>query len=154
MNKDRVGFTLIELLAVIAMIAVISTLGVAFLSEARRQARDTKRLADISQIQKALALYQTDYGVYPDSCNWVTASTCAALAPYLPSIASINDPQAPLAARCNEDAPPCNYDLLVVHPTTYRIRFYLEKKRNTSDPWFCYEATQDGNLESYDCADE
>jgi prepilin-type N-terminal cleavage/methylation domain-containing protein len=48
------GFTLIELMIVIAIIAILATLGVTNFSSALRRARDAKRQSDIVAIQKAL----------------------------------------------------------------------------------------------------
>jgi len=63
MNKK--GFTLIELLVVVAIIGLLSTLAVVALGQAREKARDSKRLADLKQLQTALELYYTDNGAYP-----------------------------------------------------------------------------------------
>ncbi len=63
MNKK--GFTLIELLVVIAIIGLLSTLAVVALGSAREKARDSKRLADLKQVQTALELYYTDNNEYP-----------------------------------------------------------------------------------------
>lgn len=63
MNKK--GFTLIELLVVIAIIGLLSTLAVVALGSARTKARDSKRLADLKQLQTALELYYTDQNAYP-----------------------------------------------------------------------------------------
>lgn len=63
MNKK--GFTLIELLVVIAIIGLLSTLAVVALGSARVKARDSKRLADLKQLQTALELYYTDNNAYP-----------------------------------------------------------------------------------------
>lgn len=60
------GFTLIELLVVIAIIGLLSSIVFASLSNARAKARDTRRIADINQLEKALALYFDTYGVYPN----------------------------------------------------------------------------------------
>lgn len=60
------GFTLIELLVVIAIIGTLASVVLASLNTAREKARDTKRVADIEQIQKALQLYWLDNdGTYP-----------------------------------------------------------------------------------------
>jgi general secretion pathway protein G len=63
MNKK--GFTLIELLIVVAIIGLLSTLAVVALGSARVKARDSKRLADLKQLQTALELYYTDQNSYP-----------------------------------------------------------------------------------------
>src|SRR3989344_5631831 len=56
----RKGFTLIELLVVIGIIALLSTLAVVALNNARLKAREAKRVADIKQTQTALELYFQD----------------------------------------------------------------------------------------------
>ncbi len=63
----KAGFTLIELLVVIAIIAMLSTLSVVSLNSARRKSRDTRRLADIRQVQTALEMYAGNKsdGKYP-----------------------------------------------------------------------------------------
>ncbi len=65
MRKSNKGFTLIELLVVIAIIGLLSTLAVVALNSARQKSRDSKRVADIKQIQTALELYFADENGYP-----------------------------------------------------------------------------------------
>ncbi|TSC54596.1 MAG: putative General secretion pathway protein GspG [Parcubacteria group bacterium LiPW_30] len=72
--KDKKGFTLIELLVVIAIIGILSSIVIASLNTARVKARDTRRLADMNQLIKAIEMYHTDNGFYPacgvaDYCN-------------------------------------------------------------------------------------
>lgn len=67
MNKK--GFTLIELLIVVAIIGLLSTLAVVALGSARVKARDSKRLADLKQLQTALELYYTDQNAYPSGSS-------------------------------------------------------------------------------------
>ncbi|MEY4744976.1 MAG: hypothetical protein RL272_921, partial [Candidatus Parcubacteria bacterium] len=50
-KSNNKGFTLIELLVVIAIIGLLSTLAVVALNSARQKSRDSKRVADIKQIQ-------------------------------------------------------------------------------------------------------
>lgn len=61
------AFTLIELLVVISIIGVLSTLSVVSLNSARQKSRDTRRVADIKQIQTALEMYALNRsdGLYP-----------------------------------------------------------------------------------------
>jgi prepilin-type N-terminal cleavage/methylation domain-containing protein len=78
--KLESGFTLIELLVVITIIGLMASIALAGLNRARISARDTKRIADIQQVQKALALYLLNNNAYPPienegSCGgWDTAS--------------------------------------------------------------------------------
>ena len=64
-RKNNKGFTLIELLVVIAIIGLLSTLAVVALNSARQKSRDSKRVADIKQVQTALELYFADNNRYP-----------------------------------------------------------------------------------------
>ncbi len=76
MNKK--GFTLIELLIVVAIIGLLSTLAVVSLGSARVKARDSKRLADLKQIQTALELFYTDQNTYPTGSGLTLGGTSAA----------------------------------------------------------------------------
>ncbi len=68
-QKSGAGFTLIELLVVIAIIGLLASVVLVSLNGARTKARDTKRMADVSQLQKALALYYDSNNQYPGSDN-------------------------------------------------------------------------------------
>jgi len=68
-SRNKNGFTLIELLVVIAIIGLISTLAIYSINLARLKARDAKRLADMTQIQKALDLYYDKNGTYPEEVS-------------------------------------------------------------------------------------
>ncbi len=65
MKKGNKGFTLIELLVVIAIIAILSTVVMAGLNQARSKSRDARRLSDMKQMQTALNLYYDSCGGYP-----------------------------------------------------------------------------------------
>jgi prepilin-type N-terminal cleavage/methylation domain-containing protein len=68
------GFTLIELLVVIAVIALLVTLSILALSNARVAARDSKRVADVKQMQSALELFYDNNNRYPTSAEFQTGS--------------------------------------------------------------------------------
>lgn len=79
------GFTLIELLIVIAIIGLLATLAIVSLTTAQRKARDTKRVADMSTLQKSIELYYSDNAAYPTSIATYTALNTA-LASYITAV--------------------------------------------------------------------
>ena len=66
---------MIELLVVIAIIGILSSVVLASLNTARLKSRDTRRVADIKQLQLALALYFDTAAAYPpnNAGAWKTA---------------------------------------------------------------------------------
>lgn len=64
-SKSKQGFTLIELLVVIAIIALLASVVMVALNNARSKARDAKRVADINQLIKAFELYYNANFTYP-----------------------------------------------------------------------------------------
>jgi len=83
------GFTIIELLVVVAVIGTLSSIVLAILSDARLDARDKRRVADVQQIQKALELYYVDHNTYPRESEGANGNTATnetfqeMLAPYI-----------------------------------------------------------------------
>jgi prepilin-type N-terminal cleavage/methylation domain-containing protein len=73
-NTKKRGFTLIELLVVIAIIGILATLAVVALQQARSRARDSKRMADMKQVQTALELFFNENGRYPTTEEWNSGS--------------------------------------------------------------------------------
>ena len=74
-KSKKAGFTLIELLVVIAIIGILSSVVLASLNTARAKSRDARRIADLSQIQKALELFYDANRQYPQpSQGWNTWS--------------------------------------------------------------------------------
>jgi len=67
-KKNSAGFTLVELLVVISVIGFLASASIVAFNNARIKARDTKRKAEVVQIQKALNLYADNQGgIYPDT---------------------------------------------------------------------------------------
>lgn len=70
MFKSKKGFTLIELLIVIVIIGILATVVIGIVGvNGQRKARDTKKKADIHEIQTALENYFTDKDQYPASAD-------------------------------------------------------------------------------------
>lgn len=66
MTNPKKGFTLIELLIVIAIIGILSAIGLVSLNGAREKARDAQRKSDLGQYRTALAVYADDHdNTYP-----------------------------------------------------------------------------------------
>lgn len=107
-KNNKKGFTLIELLVVIAIIGLLSTLSILSLNTARARARDTKRVADVKQIQTALEMYFNDVGSYP-----VDASTTHGLPIYTSNgvyLKAIPTPPTPIdGSACGSAAPDYTY---------------------------------------------
>ncbi|MDP3696454.1 MAG: prepilin-type N-terminal cleavage/methylation domain-containing protein [Candidatus Taylorbacteria bacterium] len=69
-NRYERGFTLVELLVVIAIIGILATMILLQLGIARGRARDTKRVADMSQVRSVLELYYDENsGHYPSQTD-------------------------------------------------------------------------------------
>ena len=66
---NRRAFTLIELLVVIAIIGMLTTVAVVATSSTRIKARNAQRAADLVQVSKALELYYSDHGGYPNTSS-------------------------------------------------------------------------------------
>lgn len=68
MGFNKKGFTLIELLVVIAVISLLSSIVMSALNNSRIKSRDTQRVAQIRELQKAIEAYTADHG-YPPVCT-------------------------------------------------------------------------------------
>ncbi len=66
MTGRKNGFTILELLGVMAIIAILTGLGVKGYSLARRQAKESRAKADIEKIRLALDEFRVEFGRYPE----------------------------------------------------------------------------------------
>lgn len=70
----RRGFTIVELLIVIVVIGILAAISVVAYTGIQDRARDSQRISDIQTIVKALEIYKTNNGVYPDEVGTTNAS--------------------------------------------------------------------------------
>ncbi len=73
---SRSGFTLIEMLIVVAIIGILAGAVLVGLGPVQRQGRDSRRIADLRQVQNALELYYNKCGYYPGTAQ--AGSPCGA----------------------------------------------------------------------------
>lgn len=71
------GFTLVELLVTISIIGVLASITVVSVGNVRQIARDSKRLADIKQMQTALEFFFNQTNAYPIEQNLTLGSGAA-----------------------------------------------------------------------------
>lgn len=63
--KNKKAFTLVELLVVMAIMAILTTIGLSSFGTIREKSRDSKRKENLESIAKALEMYYNDWGHYP-----------------------------------------------------------------------------------------
>lgn len=68
MEKNK-GFTLVELIVVVAIIGVLATIVLTFLTKARNQGNDASVKAGLNQVRTQADLYITTNGVYTGICS-------------------------------------------------------------------------------------
>ena len=151
MKQTSRGFTLIELLVVIAIIGILSSVVLASLNSARQKSRDSRRIADVRQLQTAFELYYDSNQSYPVLGTAGNADSVSGVAgTYVPNIPvgpqgehytylSLSDAN-PTTSACS--AAPC---------PSYVLRASLE---DTSQPSLVNDVdTVFANAGGFDCAD-
>lgn len=149
-RKNKKAFTLIELLVVIAIIGILATLAVVALQQARSRARDSKRVADVKQVQTALELFFNENGRYPTNEEWDSGSI---LSSTTGEVFMHNIPSAPTPADgdCLEASNTYEY-VQINNGSSYEISFCLGKQlSNLPDGPKCLTP---GGIISSDCSTE
>ncbi|HVN26370.1 MAG TPA: type II secretion system protein [Candidatus Paceibacterota bacterium] len=78
----RKGFTLIEILIVVAIIAVLASVVLVGLGPTQQAGRDSRRVADLHEVQSGIELYYNKCGFYPGTaaCGPTVAESYATMA--------------------------------------------------------------------------
>ncbi|MBL8159317.1 prepilin-type N-terminal cleavage/methylation domain-containing protein [Candidatus Saccharibacteria bacterium] len=63
--QHKGGFTIVELLIVIVVIGILAVIATTAFTSAQARSRDSRRLADINAILKAIKAHKADLGYYP-----------------------------------------------------------------------------------------
>lgn len=85
-KKYYLGFTLVELMIVLAIIAILVSLVVAFLTGQLFKGNDAKRKGDLDRIKVAVEEYEKDHDCYPLPQLVTCKPTGTGLQPYLNKI--------------------------------------------------------------------
>jgi prepilin-type N-terminal cleavage/methylation domain-containing protein len=75
-NKTKRAFTLIELLVVISIIALLSSVVMVAVKDAREKAQIAKFKTEVGEFVKALEIYRSMYGYYPKCFNDYSTGGC------------------------------------------------------------------------------
>jgi prepilin-type N-terminal cleavage/methylation domain-containing protein len=75
MQPKSNGFTIVELLIVIVVIGILAAISLVAYNGVQVRARDADRKQDVKTIVKALEMYYTDRGHYPNATTYTPGST-------------------------------------------------------------------------------
>jgi prepilin-type N-terminal cleavage/methylation domain-containing protein len=122
-KQNEKGFTLIELLLVIAIIGVIATVALVGQSSAQAKRRDVKRVANIKELQSAMALYLAKVQTYVVYTGCLTGAdpvtTGLVTNNFIGAGAKLTDPKFP------SDVTKCYY--YDSNGSKYTLRYTLEQ---------------------------
>ncbi len=130
-REENKGFTMVELLVVMAILGILSTIGLTSFRTSLMKSRDAKRKSDLEQIQRALEMYNNDYGKYPTSASGKITTT--ALLTW--GFSEFSDAKGTIYMKELPGDPTGNPEYCYVYsagpPVAYKIYAKLE---NTEDP--------------------
>jgi prepilin-type N-terminal cleavage/methylation domain-containing protein len=141
----RRGFTLVEIIVVVSVIAVLSTVAYASFGEARKKARDTQRVSNISTLQTALRIMNDEIGSYPVYINGIIIGEGAVLDTTLSSYLSstISDPSGSGADTTYEYVYDSSFDCAVAG-TGRKVLYAKTMERTGAGNWTTVCGTNSG----------
>lgn len=98
------AFTLIELLVVIAIIGILATAALLRIRGANIEARDSRRISDLSQLRTQLEHYDTKNGKYPTALSSLVPD-------YIKSVPKDPSTKADYSYGVNDNTTPTDYTL-------------------------------------------
>ncbi|MEM5782315.1 MAG: type II secretion system protein [Candidatus Aenigmatarchaeota archaeon] len=132
---SKKGFTLIELAIVLLVIGILAGVVLRNLGGFTATARDSRRQADLRNVQTYLSQYFLKQGFYPTATDWITLESTLRDAGIIEKGGSF--PNDPLKGRTYEYFPCTNLNSQEVMPTHYVLRATLEATRlNTAEQFF------------------
>jgi len=134
---------------VIAIIGLLSALAVVSLGNIREKGRDTKRINDISAVQKAMGMVNQELGTYKPDANCAAGKAikdCVGgeLEEVLTSIKTVIDPLGTAGLCSTSCVQGCEYAVRALTADAYMVQFYLEKGAGTFKEEGCYALTEKG----------
>ena len=117
------GFTLMELLISVAIVAILTAIGVVSYSSVNKRARDAKRKSDIEQVRSALEIYRNDNEHYPGTAvGYIRLDTLDAQDGNPPLVPTYL-PRFPMDPRSTSSTP---------------ISYYYSPKGSGAPPYYAY----------------
>ena len=107
----RKGFTLIELLVVVAIIGILSTVVFATIGGTRGRARDAKRLAEVKEIQLALAVEDTSSFSSQAMVGCASQNTKVSSCTAPVDLTAFSDPSYSANSACGSITTACDYGI-------------------------------------------